>query len=127
IEGISIVTLVDVTAEYALESVKNIVIEHNESQKGEHTEDIYTALKTLVGSDQVDFGMLPYIRVNKKLMINDQSGFQSIIIQLAREKGLAEDEYAALIENYLENPRTLIFPDIAAEDDGSYPMLKLLS
>ena len=127
IEGISIVTLVDVTAEYALETVKNIVIEHNESQKGEHTEEIYTALKTLVGTEQVDFGMLPYIRVNNKLMINDQSGFQTIIVQLAREKGMEEEEYSALIEDYLEHPRTLIFPDITAEEDVNYPMLKLLS
>jgi len=126
IEGISIVTLVDVTAEYALETVKNIVIEHNESQQGEHTKDIYTALKTLVGTDQVDFGMLPYISVNKKLMINDQSGFQSVIVQMAKEKGMAEEEYAALIEDYLENPRTLIFPEITAEEDTNYPMLKLL-
>ncbi|RZM28520.1 MAG: GAF domain-containing protein, partial [Pedobacter sp.] len=126
IEGISIVTLVDVTAEYALETVKNIVIEHNESQQGEHTNDIYTALKTLVGTDQVDFGMLPYIRVNKKLMINDQSGFQSIIVQLAKEKGMAEEEYSALIEDYLDNPRTLIFPEITDEEDANYPMLKLL-
>ncbi|RYZ86593.1 MAG: hypothetical protein EOP04_13560 [Proteobacteria bacterium] len=101
IEGISIVTLVDVTAEYALETVKNIVIEHNESQKGEHTEEIYTALKTLVGTDEVDFGMLPYITVNKKLMINDQSGFQSIIVHLAKEKGMTEEDYSELIEDYL--------------------------
>lgn len=126
IEGISIVTLADVTAEYALETVKNIVIEHNESQRGEHTEDIYTALKTLVGSDRVEFGMLPYIKVNQKLMINEQSGFQSIIVQMAKEKGMAEEESTMLIENYLENPRTLIFPEITDEEDGSYPMLKLL-
>ncbi|HKG07609.1 MAG TPA: hypothetical protein VKB19_14160, partial [Pedobacter sp.] len=126
IEGISIISLTDVTAEYALESVKNIIIQHNESQKGEHSTDIATALKTLVGTDLAEFGMLPYIRLNKKLMIDDQSGFKSIVEQLAKEKGVDDNEYKTLIEDYLENPRTLIFPDITKEEQQSYPMLQLL-
>jgi hypothetical protein len=126
VEGISIVTLTDVTAEYALETVKNIIIEHSESQKGEHSNDIATALKTLVGTDQVEFGMLPYIKVNKKLMIDDQSGFKSIVVQLAKDKGIDDHEYRSLIEDYLENPRTLIFPEITKEEMVHYPMLQLL-
>lgn len=126
IEGIAIINLHDVTADYALETIKNIVIEHNESQRGEHSKDIAAALKTLVGTDHAEFGMLPYIRVNGKLMIDDQSGFRSIVIQLAREKGLEDTEYKSLIEDYLENPRTLIFPDISQEDQSAYPMLQLL-
>ncbi|ETZ21607.1 GAF domain-containing protein [Pedobacter sp. V48] len=126
IEGISIVTLTDVTDEYALETVKNLVIEHNESQNGQHSRDIATALKTLVGSDEVNFGMLPYLKLNKKLLINDQSGFQSKVVQLAKEKGMDDTEYSSLIEDYLDHPRTLIFPDIADEEPEVYPMLSLL-
>lgn len=126
IEGIAIISLTDVTAEYALESIKNIIIQHNESQKGEHSTDISAALKTLVGTDQVDFGMLPYIRLNKKLMIDDQSGFKSIVVQLAKDRGIDDAEYKSLIEDYLENPRTLIFPEITKEEQRNYPMLQLL-
>jgi len=126
VEGIAIISLTDVTAEYALETVKNIIIEHNESEKGEHSNDIAAALKTLVGTDQVEFGMLPYIRLNKKLMIDDQSGFRSIVVQLARDKGMDDKEYKALVEDYLENPRTLIFPEITQEEQVNYPMLQLL-
>jgi hypothetical protein len=126
IEGIAIISLTDVTAEYALESIKNIIIQHNESQKGEHSTDIAAALKTLVGTDQVEFGMLPYIRLNKKLMIDDQSGFKSIVVQLAKDKGIDDTEYKSLIEDYLENPRTLIFPEISKEEQRNYPMLHLL-
>jgi hypothetical protein len=126
VEGISIVTLTDVTSEYALETVKNLVIEHNESQKGLHTKEIAVALKTLVGTDHIDFGMIPYIKLNNKLQINELSGFNSILIQLAREQGLDDKEYDSLIEDYLGHPRTLIFPDISEEEYLKYPMLKLL-
>ncbi|ACU04682.1 MULTISPECIES: GAF domain-containing protein [Pedobacter] len=126
IEGISIVTLTDVTGEYALETVKNLVIQHNESQQGLHTREIATALKTLVGTDQVDFGMIPYIKLNNKLQINELSGFNSILMQLAREQGQGDSEYNQLIDDYISQPRTLIFPEITEEEYLSYPMLKLL-
>lgn len=126
IEGISIVTLTDVTGEYALETVKNLVIHHNESQQGLHTKEIAMALKTLVGTDQIDFGMVPYIKLNNKLQINELSGFNSILVQLAREQGQREIEYNHLIDDYISSPRTLIFPEISEEEFLTYPMLKLL-
>jgi hypothetical protein len=126
IEGISIVTLTDVTDEYALETVKNLIIEHNESQQGLHTKEIATALKTLVGTDHIDFGMIPYIKLNDKVQINELTGFSSILIQLAREHDIDDVEHDSLINDYLQHPRTLIFPEVTDEDHRKYPMLKLL-
>jgi len=126
ISGISVITLTDVTSEYALESIKNLVIEHSDSQKGQHPKEISIALKTLIGTDQVDFGLVPYLKLNNKLQINELSGFTSILIQLAKEQGNDEEEYDDLIEQYLLNPRTLIFPEITTEEYANYPMLKLL-
>jgi hypothetical protein len=126
ISGISVITLTDVTSEYALESIKNLVIEHSDSQKGQHPKDISIALKTLVGTDQIDFGLVPYLKLNNKLQINELSGFTSILIQLAKDQGEDEDQYDDLIEQYLLNPRTLIFPEITTDEYANYPMLKLL-
>ncbi|MES2829326.1 MAG: GAF domain-containing protein [Bacteroidota bacterium] len=126
IEGISIITLTDVTSEYALESIKNLVIEHSDSQKGQYPKDISMALKTLVGTDQIDFGLVPYLKLNGQLQINELSGFTSILIQLAKENGLDEDQDHDLIADYLSNPRTLIFPEISEDEFTNYPMLKLL-
>ncbi|WP_316819005.1 GAF domain-containing protein [Pedobacter nyackensis] len=126
IEGISIVTLTDVTGEYALETIKNLIIDHDESQQGLHTKEIATALKTLVGTDQIDFGMIPYIRLNNKVQVNQLFGFNSVLIQLSREQGIDDDVHESLIDDYLAQPRTLIFPEVFEEDQVKYPMLKLL-
>ena len=126
ISGISVITLTDVTSEYALESIKNLVIEHSDATKGQYTKDISIALKTLIGTDQIDFGLVPYIKLNNQLQINELSGFSSILIQLAKEQGSNEHQYEDLIEEYLKNPRTLIFPEINAEEYETYPMLQLL-
>lgn len=126
IEGISIVTLTDVTSEYALETVKNLIINHNESQQGAHTKEIATALKTLIGTDHINFGMIPYIKLNNKVQVNQLSGFNSILVQLAREQGIEDTAHEILIDDYLSQPRTLIFPEVLEEDQLKYPMLKLL-
>ena len=126
IEGISIVTLTDVTGEYALETVKNLIINHSDAQQGSHTKEIATALKTLVGTDLIDFGMIPYIKLNNKVQVNQLPGFNSILVQLAREEGIDDSEHDLLIDEYLNQPRTLIFPEVLEEDQEKYPMLNLL-
>ena len=126
VEGISIVSLTDVTAEYALESIKNVIIEHNDCAVGSHDKNITIALQTLVGSDQVEFGIIPYLRLNDKAVVNDHSGFQSIIIEMARQEQDGETNYQSLIDDYLAHPRRLIFPEIVEEEQMNYPMLRLL-
>ncbi|QNK63176.1 GAF domain-containing protein [Pedobacter sp. PAMC26386] len=127
VEGISIVSLVDITEDYALESIKNAIISHNQCQIGWSTAAIATALKSLVGSDLIDFGLLPYLKLNNKILPYQHEGFQSVIIQQAIRNGIEEEAYAALIKNFVANPRRLIFPEINIEEYSTYPMLKLVA
>lgn len=126
IEGLAIITLQDVTGEYALESIKNIIIEHHDTKDVNHGQEICTALQSLVGTNLVEFGMLPYLKLNGKLLVNEHSGFQSILIKLAKEAGWDAHGDVSLIDDYLKNPRVLIFPEITIEDQQQFPMLKLL-
>jgi len=126
IEGISIVTLTDVTAEYALESIKNTIIDHNQSMPGWSNDAISKSLKSLVGTDAIEFGLLPYIRLNKKTLLYSHEGFESIIIKQAKLNGVPENEYADLADNFVARPRRLIFPEITSADAHAFPMLKLI-
>ena len=126
IEGISIVTIVDVTAEYALESIKNTIIEHNQCQIGWSNDKIVTALQSIIGTDTILFGLLPYIRLNNKILLYSHDGFESVVIQQAKKNGAPEAEYTALVDEFVLNPRRLIFPEINLEQSAEYPMMKLI-
>jgi len=126
IEGLSIVTFTDVTTEYALESIKSTIIDHNQCQDGWDSTRISTALKSLVGSDLLDFGLLPYLKLNSKTIIYNHTGFESIIITKAKETGMAEEEYTSMVETFVSHPHRMIFPQINIEGYSAYPMLKLL-
>lgn len=126
IEGVSVVNFTDVTAEYALESIKNTIIEHNKCQTGWDIAAITMALKSLVGSNLIEFGLVPYIRLNDKTIVYSHMGFESILIEQAKKNNVPEAEYAALTASFVANPRRIIFPEINMEDYAEYPMLKLL-
>ena len=126
IEGVSVVNFTDVTAEYALESIKNTIIEHNKCQAGWDIAAIVMALKSLVGSDLIEFGLVPYIKLNDKTIVYSHMGFESVLIEQAKKNNIPESEYAALTASFVANPRRLIFPELNIEDYAEYPMLKLL-
>ena len=125
VEGISIVNLEEVTVEYALESIKNVIIEHNECSVGSYDSMISQALKTIAGTDSLEFGLLPYLRLNDKTVVNDRSGFESILLKLAKED--EQVSFDDLLEHYLASPRRLIFTEILPKEQERFPMLKLLA
>lgn len=126
IEGVSVVNFTDVTEEYALESIKTTIIEHNKCKGDWDMAAITMALKSLVGSDSIDFGLLPYIRLNDKAMVYSHMGFESVLIAQAKKEKIPEADYAELTASFVAHPRRLIFPEINAEESAEYPMLKLL-
>lgn len=125
VTGISVVNVEEVTVDYALESIKNVIIQHNECSVGSYQLHIVQALKTICGSDKVEFGLVPYLRLNKKTLVDDKSGFKSIVLQLARST--AGYDYQELLSDYLAAPRKLIFTEISQKVQERYAMLKLLS
>jgi hypothetical protein len=127
IEGISIVNLTDATAEYALEAIKNTIIEHNQCLEGWNNSVIVAALKSLVGTAAIDFSLLPYMRLNKKALLYSHEGFESVIIKQARLNGLKEEEYAVLADDFVAHPRRLIFSEIGKNNAEEFPLLKLIS
>jgi hypothetical protein len=126
VEGISVVTLVDVTEEYALGSIKNVIVEHNECSIGGYDRKVTTALKTIAGSNEVEFGLLPYLRINNKAVLDNSSGFPSILLRVACDKNRGIQNFQELMDDYLANPHRLIFPEIEGVEDAHYPMLQLL-
>lgn len=126
VEGISIVDVVDVTAEYALENIKNVIIKHNKSHAGAHGENISNALKTLVSCQEIQFGLVPNLQVNGKVVVNSQSDFESVLCRLSKKDPARRALYEQRVDEYLKNPSRLIFPRITQEQRESSIWLNML-
>ena len=125
-EGLSMVTLVDVSEQFAIENLKNIVFNKGKCSMEEYYKRIILSLKTLVNSNEVEFGLLPILKVNDKLVFNESTCLHSMLIMSAHNHGIAETAYLTVAENYFKNPRLLFFKSITAEDQAKHIYLKLL-
>lgn len=117
-EGISAVTVTDITREHVVETIKNIILNPvtgcgNES----HYKDVIRSLKSLTGSNAVDYGLLPFVKINGKPVFPDDGCSHSLLVEAARRYGEVEKSYADMTEMYLRDPKLLFF-DLAEVEDN---------
>ncbi len=125
-EGFGITTITDVTAEYALENIKNIILNRSSFEEENYYTSVIDSLKALAGSNDIEFGLLPVLKVNNKLVFNDTECVNSKLMSAASEKGIGEMTYMSLANEYFKNPKQIFFREISTEDEAKQPYLKIL-
>ncbi|REA64099.1 GAF domain-containing protein [Dyadobacter luteus] len=124
-EGISVLTLTDVTEEHALENLKNTILDRNNFDSQTYYRRIAETLRTLVDDPDIDFGLMPLIRVNNKLIFNRNTILHSKLINAATESHVPEELYISLAENYFRNPKVVFMRSITEEDE-KFQLIKIL-
>lgn len=125
-EGMSVLTLTDVTSQFSIENIKNIIVNKNLYSQEDYYNGIITSLNSLLDNSEVEFGMLPLLKVNNRLVFNETTCLHSVLISTAREHGIAEAAYMAVADNYFKSPKLLFFKSISPEDEERQIYLKLL-
>ncbi len=111
-EGFSIITLTDITSDYTVERIKNVILDHGKDDSRDYFVKIALSLKTLVANKDVEFGLLPLLRVNSRVVFNHESYTYSMVMKHAMENGLGTDEFERMTEAYFQNPKVLILNNI---------------
>jgi hypothetical protein len=127
-EGIAAITVTDITKEHVVETIKNLII-NPASGCGEDSsyEEVIRSLKSLAGNSAVDFGLLPFLKINDKPVFPDDGCSHSLLVDAARQYGEVEKSYLAMAEKYLQDPKLVFFDVIAVTEEGAdTPFLKAL-
>jgi hypothetical protein len=125
-EGFTVITLTDVTADQAVENIKNIILNPVVDNVQAYYDEIIASLNLLVGSQDIKFGLLPELRVNGKLVFNDEICTHSALVQTSVDKGLDLDEFMLIADEYFKNPEVLFYRNTADGDkrDGFLSILE---
>ena len=115
-EGFTVITLTDVTADQAVENVKNIILNPVSDTFQSYYEKIIHSLNLLVGSREISFGLLPELRVNDKLVFNDEFCTHSVLVQTSVAEGINQDEFLSLADEYFRDPKIHFYKSIADID-----------
>lgn len=126
LEGFSTITIEDYTAQQAIENVRLALVNHS-SEQMETYNLVINSLQALAGDPDIDFGLLPFLRVNGKLIFDGNECYNSIIIKSAKDTGMARESFYSLVDNYLKNPRAVFFSSITREKRERYFFLRTLS
>jgi hypothetical protein len=124
--GMSVVTITDETAKYAVETIKNAMVNLHRKEEDKCRHDVTRSLKTLVQNDAIDFNVTPLFRINDKLVLPHMHEFKSVMMGDNTEEcssGAARSAYQAFAENYIKNPQPLIYKTISTKEAKLYPFL----
>lgn len=126
LEGFTVITLEDVTEDYALEIIKKSLIAHADDEDLLF-EQVRYGLKLLGGCKDTEFGMLPFLSLNNKLVFDDVECSRSAMINAARK---SKNNMAAVYDSareYMRNPEMRIFPVIGEEEKKRDPHVYALT
>ncbi|HMH21899.1 MAG TPA: GAF domain-containing protein [Puia sp.] len=125
-EGISAISFTDITGEQATENIKNIILDRNACEMDSCHDRVIHSLKALAGNNEVEFGLLPFLKVNGKVVFSGETLFHSIISAAAKKYEDAERNYLAMVDKYFQNPKMIFFETLPAQDEKFNAFLDIL-
>jgi hypothetical protein len=121
--GMSVVTITDETAKYAVETIKNTIVSHNLHSEDECYKDVSNSLKTLVQNKDIDFNVTPVFMINDKLVLPEVQELKSVLMSEDCDSPAARNAYQSFAEEYIRNPKPLIYKTISSKEAKLYPFL----
>ncbi|MBC7398785.1 MAG: hypothetical protein H7289_02480 [Mucilaginibacter sp.] len=123
LQGFSIITMEDVTADHSIETIRLALINagHNDLYN-----DVINSLKTLAGNPAINFGLLPFLRVNGGLIFDTIECGNSLLVKKLRGKTETHDDFNKFISTYVEKPEAMFFNTLSEKKIAQYPFLKAL-
>ena len=107
LKGFSILTVHDVTTEQAYENIKNIII------KGDEVPDSYNqvvmSLRTLAGNSDIEFSLLPFLKLNGKVLVDYENHSTSALARLMRNNKFSPEHIQALLVQFIGRPEIILF------------------
>ncbi|MBC7887781.1 MAG: GAF domain-containing protein [Ferruginibacter sp.] len=126
LEGFAILNVVDITAQQSIEQIKNTVLGINELNENEVFDYIKGSLKTLLQENDLEVGLLPFLKINNRFIIDDEISDRSILLKLGCDCGSDNNAYTQIAEEYEKDPVPVLLTTITEEVVRQKPEMKML-
>lgn len=125
-QGFSIVQVSDVTARKAIENIKNSIV--NLKPGVMVYDEVSDSIKSLIGSSQVIIRLLPMLRVNNRLVLDDCGDMGRKLRDICTKNNVGEKVYMDAVERFYKHPEMILDQEVSYESapDASKEMYKML-
>jgi hypothetical protein len=125
-EGFSAVSVTDITPEYVVENIKNIVLDPHRGDGQTHYDEVIRNLKILSANGEVHFGLLPFLKINDRPVFSGGICCYSILAEVAESNQAEEEIYLSMAEEYFRDPRLILYETLPDHQPGKEFFLESL-
>lgn len=125
-EGFTALTVTDITNEYVVESIKGLILNPDLYDQATQYREVVHYLRVLVGSNDVQFGLLPLLKVNGKPVYSAETCHHSVLSAATSEREETEQTYLCVVDNYFNEPRLVLYESIPDPEPGEPLVLETL-
>ncbi|GAA4306954.1 hypothetical protein GCM10023149_00400 [Mucilaginibacter gynuensis] len=125
LEGFTIITMEDITQNHAIHKIRSALVNH--TYEREAYTPIIESLRTLAGNSKVHFGLMPFLTVNDKLVVDSNACDDSILVIASRKAGIDDQVFYDLVEEYRKDPKPIFYNKITEERTHDSQFLKIIS
>lgn len=115
-EGFSIVQISDVTVHKAIENIKNIVV--NLTPDKMVYDEVGESIKLLIGSPSTYIRLIPMLKVNDKLVIDDFGTVGKKLREICKVNNVGEKVYLDSVERFFHHPHTVLDEQVRMENSN---------
>lgn len=113
--GFTIMTVTDVTPQYALEAIRDNIVKNKIDSENRGFPLIVQSLKELVGNNEVAFNILPLFKINGKILEDIDAYCQSILFSSANKDEFIATRGLSMIEKFVSHPKLIYYSDLDTE------------
>jgi hypothetical protein len=122
LEGFAVLTVKDVTVQESIEQIKNTILGIQELDESEVFAYISNSLKTLLGENELEVGLLPFLSVNNRFVLDEEISSRSILIKSGCDCMADDNSYRQMAEKYEKDPAPFLLSTITEEVVKEMPM-----
>ncbi|MCW3089749.1 MAG: hypothetical protein JWP81_818 [Ferruginibacter sp.] len=126
LEGFAILNVLDITAQQSIEQIKNTLLGINELNTNEVFDYVKGSLKTLLQENDLEVGLLPFLKINNQFVIDEEFGNRSILLKMGCDKMAENNSYTMIAEAYEKDPKPLLLTTVTDEVLERAPMMSRL-
>ncbi|HTK19684.1 MAG TPA: hypothetical protein VL442_09240 [Mucilaginibacter sp.] len=125
LEGFAVVTVDDFSAEHSLQTIRDLLVSYSSSPELLYVQ-VLKALQIMAGIPTVEFGLLPFIKLNGQLMLKGSECRNSFLIKSGRKFGSGDVDSEAFLNEYIKKPTALFFSTISEKKIEQYRFLEAI-
>ncbi|WCT11842.1 hypothetical protein [Mucilaginibacter jinjuensis] len=124
-EGFAIITVKDITEKQSIENIR-LALSNDNTDQAALFEQVTRSLQTLTGNNNIEFGLLPLIKVNGKFVYDTEECYNSVLVKAYTQQNVSEEIYNTLTENYVKKPISTFYNEITGDNVRNHFYLKSL-